>query len=142
MKEEFIEEGIVKRTFDNSAEIIISNKEECKECSAKIICKPIDNSDNLIVVKDPFGVEKGDIVRFSINGGNVLLATLKLYLIPLILFIAGLLFGYYTVENISNRELISFACGTFLTVIYFAVYSLLNKKSKPITPTIISVKKI
>lgn len=141
MKEEFIEEGTVKSVNGKLAEVILTNKEECKECSARIICKPANENENLIEVIDPYGVATGDIVRFSLSGSSMLKASWQLYFIPLVLFVLGILLGYSLLEEVELKELYAFLMGALLTAAYYIILSLLKKNSNPLMPIIISVKK-
>jgi sigma-E factor negative regulatory protein RseC len=142
MKEEFIEEGIVRKINGKYAEVLITNKDECKECSAKLFCKPSSDFENSIEVVDPFGVAPGDVVRFSVNGGNILKASSQLYLVPLVLFIAGILAGYSIFQHFELKELFSFLTGVSLAGIYYSFHFLFRKNDISILPVIISVKKI
>jgi sigma-E factor negative regulatory protein RseC len=92
-KEELYEEGIVKEAKDGIAIIRIQDSDKCKECTAKIYCKPGSSEERSLTVRDPYGVHPGDNVRVVIGGSKILSATFRLYGIPLILLLAGIFFG-------------------------------------------------
>ena len=70
--EKLTEEGIVKESKDGIATIVISNSDNCAECTAKLYCKPGNSSERSLTVKDTFGVIAGDKVRVSIKGSQIL----------------------------------------------------------------------
>ncbi len=83
--EKLTEEGIVKESKDGIATIVISNSDNCEECTAKLYCKPGNSSERSLTVKDTFGVIAGDKVRVSIKGSQILRVSFLIYGIPLIL---------------------------------------------------------
>lgn len=59
---------IEELTEDGIAIIVISDSDNCCECSAKLYCKPGKSDKRILTVKDPFSVTAGDKVRVSIKG--------------------------------------------------------------------------
>jgi sigma-E factor negative regulatory protein RseC len=140
--EELVEEGLVTKSFNGLAEILISDSDNCKECSAKIYCKPGNSSDRLLIVKDPFGVMPGDKVRVLIKGSKILFASFLIYGIPLVLLLTGIFIGFQIFSE--NKELFStlLAIG-FVSIysIFFAVLSKLKKISAYPEITFVSSKR-
>lgn len=126
------EEGIVESTGQGTAVIIINTSESCEECSAKVYCKPKDSEGRKLTAKDPFGVHPGDKVRVSVNGRNLLSASLYLYGLPLIILIAGIAAGMSIFQD--NPELYSFLSSIVLLALYFVFLwgfsEKLNQKGK------------
>lgn len=124
--EELTEEGIVKESKDGIATIVISDSESCKECTAKLYCKPGNSNERSLIVKDTFGVNTGDKVRISIRGSQILRVSFLIYGMPLILVLAGLFIGMQVFQI--HKELFS----TFLAIgsvsIYILIILFIDKK--------------
>jgi sigma-E factor negative regulatory protein RseC len=127
-KEELYEDGIVKESKNGLATIIISNSDQCEECSAKLYCKPGNSNERSLTATDPYGVHPGDKVRVSISGNKILSAAFLLYGIPLILLLAGLLIGYKIFQN--NQELCSALLSISLILIYVFGMIIYNRNKR------------
>ena len=124
--EKLIEEGIVKESKDGIATIVISNSDNCEECTAKLYCKPGNSSERSLTVKDTFGVVAGDKVRISIKGSQILRISFLIYGIPLILILVGLFFGMQFFQF--HKELFSTFLAIGLTLFYVLIILFINKK--------------
>lgn len=140
MSEELYEDGIVKEVKDGIAFVILKGSDQCSACTAKNICKPGEEHDKTLTVKDPFGVRPGDAVRIAIKGKNILKASFLLYGIPLILFLAGIYAGMLYFNQ--QRELRGTVLGFLLTVAYAVILKIISDKKKnknKFTPEIVFV---
>jgi sigma-E factor negative regulatory protein RseC len=136
--EQIHENGIVIEAGEGKAKVKIIMSESCEECSAKILCKPTDENSKVLEVLDPFGVRQGDEVTINIEGSDLVKASLKLYGVPLVLLVVGIILGL-TLFN--NNELLSFLLGASLTVIYYFLIFILSKTStKQVLPKIVLIK--
>lgn len=126
--EKLIEEGIVKESKGGIATIVISDSENCKECTSKLYCKPGNSNERSLTVKDPFGVNTGDKVKVSINGSQILRVSFLIYGMPLILILAGLFLGMQVFQI--NKELFSTLLAVGLVSTYTSVILLVDKKKK------------
>lgn len=126
--EKLIEEGIVKESKNGIATIVISDSENCKECTAKLYCKPGNSNERSLTVKDNFGVNTGDRVRVSINGSQILRVSFLIYGIPLILLLAGLFLGMQVFQI--NKELFSTLLAVGLVLAYTSFILFVDKKKK------------
>lgn len=142
MKEELIENGIVVKSKNGTAEISVLKNEYCEECTASVFCKTSDGMKNLLIAKDPFGVEPGDFVKIAISGFEVVKASLMLYGIPLFLILIGIIIGLELFKFSLKREFLSFLFGLSLTGIYYLGLYISFKKGFSVSPKIISVRKI
>jgi sigma-E factor negative regulatory protein RseC len=127
-KEELYEEGIVKEAKGGIAIISIQDSDKCRECTAKIYCKPGSSEERSLTVRDPYGVHPGDKVRVVIKGSKILSASLMLYGVPLILLLSGIFIGleiFYT-----NKELYSSLFAIGLVSIYALFMLIFTKKGK------------
>lgn len=136
MNEELIEEGIVVKSENGYADIILLTKESCEECSAKIFCKPKDDSSRILNVKNTCGAQKGDKVAISIQGRTLLKAAFELYLYPLLLLISGILLGSSIFANLNYTELYAFLLGFLLTSVYYIILIKLSTKLNSKQPII------
>jgi sigma-E factor negative regulatory protein RseC len=132
-KEELYEEGIVKEAYHGIATIVISNSDQCEECTAKVYCKPGSANERSLTAKDPFGVKMGDKVRVSIRGNQILKVSFLVYGIPLLLILAGLFVGMQFFQ--SNKEILSSLSALILVSIYISIILLIDKKRKHETRT-------
>ena len=124
--EKLTEEGTVKQSKDGIATIVISDSENCKECTAKLYCKPGNSNERSLTVKDSFGVFAGDRVRVSINGSQILRVSFLIYGIPLILVLAGLFIGMQVFHI--NKEIYSTLFAIGLVSIYILIIHFIDKK--------------
>jgi sigma-E factor negative regulatory protein RseC len=124
--EKLIEEGIVKESKDGIATIVISDSENCKECTAKLYCKPGNSNERSLTVKDNLGVIAGDRVRVSIHGSQILRVSFLIYGIPLVLLLAGLFLGMQVFRI--HKELFSTFFAIGLVSIYILIIHFINRK--------------
>jgi sigma-E factor negative regulatory protein RseC len=129
-KEELVEEGIIISSDKGVAEVGLIENENCEECSAKLFCKPGENTTKTIRAYDPFDSNPGDGVRISIPGNAVLKATVLLYGVPLLLLLVGILLGLELFRNTGFPELFSFVSSISLIGLYFVGVFLWSKKHK------------
>lgn len=126
--EELYEEGIVKESKDGIATIVISNSDQCEECTAKLYCKPGSSNERSLVVKDPFGVKAGDKVKVMIKGSKLIGASFMIYGIPLALLLLGLIIGMNVF--IENKEIYSTFISFGLATGYLFLFWMIGKKEK------------
>lgn len=125
-KEELYEEGIVKEAKNGIAIISIRDSDKCKECTAKIYCKPGSSEEKSLTVRDPYGVHPGDKVCVVIKGSKIISASLILYGIPLVLILLGIFVGMEVFQT--NKELFSSLLGVVLSLLYALVLFLFSRK--------------
>ncbi|MBU1679006.1 MAG: SoxR reducing system RseC family protein [Bacteroidetes bacterium] len=71
-------------------------------------CKPGEEKTKLISAADPFGTAKGDVVKISVKGSNILKATILLYGIPLIILVISIFVGLILFSESAQPEMYSF----------------------------------
>ncbi len=136
--EQIHEIGIVLEAANGRAKVKLIPSESCEECSAKIFCKPSDENSKIVEVIDPFGVRQGDEVTINIEGSDLFKASLKLYGIPLVLLVGGIVLG---LNLFNNSELYASLLGMTATTIYYFGLFLISKRSERIKlPKIIFIK--
>ncbi len=124
--EELTEEGIVKESKNGIATIVISDSDNCKECTAKLYCKPGNSNERSLTARDSFGVIAGDRVRVSIKGSQILRVSFLIYGIPLILMLVGLFVGMQFFQI--HKELFSTLFAVGLVSIYILIIIFIDKK--------------
>jgi sigma-E factor negative regulatory protein RseC len=124
--EELTEEGIVKESKDGIATVVISNSDNCEECTAKLYCKPGNTKQRSLTVNDPLGVNVGDSVKVSIKGSQILRVSFLIYGMPLILILAGLFLGMQFFRI--HKELFSTLLAVGFVSIYILIILFINKK--------------
>ncbi len=129
--EELTEEGIVKESENGIATIVIASSDNCEECTAKLYCKPGNSKERSLVVKDSFGVKKGDSVKVMIKGSKLISASLLIYGVPLFILLLGLIIGMKFIN--SHREIFSTLISVCLVALYLTLFRLISKKKNSIT---------
>lgn len=118
--EDIYEEGVVLRSTDGKATVSVMGGDACHECGAKLFCSSSRGEENTVEVRDPFGVQAGDLVRFVIRGEAMFRVAGLLYGIPLLLILAGILIGMYLFDpGILPQELWSFVLGLAMAGVYY-----------------------
>lgn len=140
MNEELIEQGIVLKSEEGISEIELFSNENCEECSAKLFCKPREDSSRILQVTNPIKLNKGDKVSISISGKSLLTASLNLYLYPLLILVISILIGTNLFSNSSHPELFSLTAGIILVSIYYLTFFKISKKFISKKPNVIISK--
>lgn len=130
MTEELFEEGIVVKSIGGIAEIKLKENGNCEECTAKIFCSPQNNNSRTLKVLDSFESQPGDEVKISINGSEVLKASILLYGIPLVLLLAGIAIGLSLFENTNFPEFYGFLTGMAVISLYLGIFYITTSKRK------------
>lgn len=136
-----VEEGIVVSIGTGTANVAITKSENCEECSAKIICKPKSENENIIKVEDSLGVKPGDKVRIEVDGSALLSASFFLYGVPLILLFVGIFSGMSIFLSYTAKELYSFLLGIGLVTIYYTLNFFNKTTAKTKLPRIVSINR-
>ena len=143
MTEELFEYGVVIKSENGIAEIALNENSSCEECSAKIFCSPASNNLRTLLVSDTLHSKKGDEVKISVKGQEVLKASFLLYGVPLLLLLFGIIIGTNIFKGTNYSELISFFLGFVITSIYYVLFYIKNYKNKKsfLPSKIISIQK-
>lgn len=83
--------GIVLQIAGTIAQVELERNKQCKQCG---LCIPSAEGQMLLVeVLNPLQAKKGDKVRLSLQGGNIITASLVVYGIPLLGIVCGSIAG-------------------------------------------------
>ncbi|RAK06472.1 RseC/MucC-like positive regulator of sigma(E) [Halanaerobium saccharolyticum] len=127
---------VVKRK-KNKAEVKIIRHSACSKCdkSCSLAGDSHDQEEIVLEVEDEIGVKTGDQVLVEMEKGNLLFATVVVYVIPIFLMIAGYFFGVWIASllNTQAAELAGIA-GTFaFLILSFLINKLFNSRLKEIS---------
>lgn len=95
-----IEEGVVISTEGEEAIVLVERKSACAHCHSKDFCILIDSNKLEVRAKNEVGAKPNQIVELSIPDSAGLVASLLAYLIPTVLFIAGIFIGTYIFDTL------------------------------------------
>lgn len=95
------EEGFVKSTFGNSAEVVIRRKTACGDNCASCggACK---KSFQTVTAKNLCGAKSGDFVAVEMDSKKVYLSAFFVYILPLIVFVTAFFVGERYLKNSMN----------------------------------------
>ncbi len=141
------EEARVAKSYNNKAEIIITRHSACDKCEKK--CGLADSSHDTdqikLEVNNPVNAKKGDLVIVEMDDSNVRLASMLVYLIPIIgIFIGYLAFNYLgNLLGLDGQELFGML-GSFV-LFGFSWYLLRKidnyyKENNSFQPKIVTIK--
>jgi sigma-E factor negative regulatory protein RseC len=139
--EEIIEKGIVLNSSGGYAKVELSGGDNCKECSAKLFCKPSDDERKILEVLDPINSFPGDEVIISVDGRSIFKVSFLLYGIPLIILISVIIFGIELFKDSSSPELFSFLLSFVITGLYYFLFLTVskNRNNDGLMPKITSI---
>ncbi|ODS49665.1 MAG: sigma-E factor negative regulatory protein RseC [Halanaerobium sp. 4-GBenrich] len=110
----------VVKSKKNKAELKIIRYSACSKCdkSCSLAGDSHDQDEIVLEVEDKIGVTAGDQVLVEMEKGNLLFATVVVYVIPIFLMIIGYFFGVWMASlfGIAAVELAGIA-GTFIFLI-------------------------
>ncbi|NLT52600.1 MAG: SoxR reducing system RseC family protein [Ignavibacteria bacterium] len=126
--EQLAEKGQVLEKSGEKIRIQINSNVNCEDCSAKIFCNPCEIK-KIIEVRSNKNFKKGDEVKISVKGSQIVLFSLLYYGIPLVLLITGIIISDYFIKNSGIKDLISFLSGLLLSILYYiTLYFTARKK--------------
>jgi sigma-E factor negative regulatory protein RseC len=123
------EEGIVVEVTASGAKVSILAKSACEKCSASEVCHPGDQE--YMEAANPLGAKKGQKVKVVLAPQVYLKASIILYGIPMVFFVAAAVAGKnlglrYGTESAS--DLWAFIAGMVSVTVSFLFIWMYNKK--------------
>jgi sigma-E factor negative regulatory protein RseC len=112
---EMEETGTVTEIRDRVALVSTGAKGACHSCSARGVCHLGGQKTMVVEAGNTIGAQVGDVVRIRLNSRSVLGAAFLLYLVPLLVFIGGLILGQALTHNQIWAVMLGFLCmaGTY-----------------------------
>jgi len=125
------EHGVIVESRGATVLVKTRRGTSCESCKSKKACKPVEQDDMLMEVENSIGAKVGDNVVFTVGAGSILKAGVLFYLVPVLSFIAGVVFGQAVLAGLFpsvNSDLVAGLFGVFLLVISFIGLKLYNRR--------------
>ena len=139
LNESFIEIGTILKIEDDFTDVMIHPKNECEECSARIICTPSSGNSNILRIQKLEGKNIGDEVKIEIYSKSVVSQALILYLLPLILLLLVVALTYYLFGSSGNKEILAFSGSVIALTVYYFFLHLKRKFYPPQSRSIVNI---
>lgn len=131
------EQGVVVSLEGQMANIAPRSESGCQSCSSSSMCgtsllKPLfGNKQRTLAAENTINAKPGDQVVIGLNRTALVLASLMVYLFPLILLVAGAIFGAAIAHTftIEYAELVSILCGLGAAALTFVIVSRVVKSA-------------
>ncbi len=135
--------GEVVDIIDNKARVRVEVTDACKHCKVSSVCVPEEGQMRCVTAIAPEWVKVGQKVKLEIPARSRLLASLLVYIIPLMDMLVGAILGYYLgiklIKNV-DPQLVAAGFAFLFLIISFLVMRLINKcyeKSDMFIPRIV-----
>ena len=134
--------GKVIEIDGDKAVVVLERKEACAKCRA---CSAGMKAEEMLIrAENICGAKVGDNVEISLEESDFIKAVMIMYGFPFVMFMVGVLGGYYGClnANIANPELVGFAAGLALVAVSYGIIKSQEKRwrSGNYIPKAISVK--
>lgn len=133
--------GLVKRIFDDKAELEVRRASACGNC--KGCAGSCDVQAHIITIKNTANAKMGDFVELKGDAKIIIRYMFIIYMIPFVFLVAGIALSnnYFKSMGYANFELMSFGVGLFfLTISFFIIRFIDSKIAKSNKSTIIMTK--
>ena len=113
-----LEEGTVTRAAAGRADVLITPSEKCEECG---VCSEGAGGVRLMEgARDPIGVEVGDVVRVETPLPARRRAQLLVFVVPVVMLVAGYLAGYLLAPYLGvGRDTLGAVCALAAATVAF-----------------------
>jgi sigma-E factor negative regulatory protein RseC len=140
------EEGIVKKITGKTASVLVKRSEMCTECSSQGACKTLGGGKDLMVdAINNINAKEGERVLLNIDSSSAIKLTFIVYMLPVIMLLAGSIAGIQIGNNISfDPELLAVLLGLggfILSFFGIIIYGKKQKDNKDYMPVLIKVIK-
>jgi sigma-E factor negative regulatory protein RseC len=137
---------VVEVSAQGTARVLIQRKKWCDRCPSKSVCNPPEEGKEFTIeVDNTIGAREGDIVEIGLPGKSLFIASVWAYLVPSLLFIAGIAIGFLVLSrfvHFLSRELLGFLIGIIFLAVSFGILRIVNNwlgKKKTFRPEIIGI---
>lgn len=123
--------GEVIKVKDNMAEIRVKKHTSCKNCGCCGMLTEMEGREVILEVENPIGATVGQIVRVTAEAQRVILASLLVYVLPVIVLVVAMYFTQQAAFNMGygeSAEIAGIIGGLGAMVLVFGVIRLLDKK--------------
>lgn len=134
------ETAIVSDFKDGYADLIIDSQSACGACASKSSCGQStllnNSSKNVLRVYSKLSLQAGDTVIIGIKPNQLLLATVMMYILPLIVFMIFAVIGKYLGGE--NASILAGLSGLFCGIFFLRKFIKQNKISNQFQPKILN----
>ena len=131
------EQGVIVSLDGQMANIAPLTQAGCQSCSSSGACgttllKPLfGNKQRMLAAENTINAKPGDQVVIGLNRTALVFASLMVYLLPLILLVAGAIFGAAAAHtfSIEDAELVSILCGLGAASLTFIIVNRVVKSA-------------
>mgnify|MGYP001246713560 CR=1 FL=1 len=109
----------VTQVLQDNVRVKFQKSSSCSCCKVSYICNK--GEETLLLDRDGFSLEKGNKVEIAIDEKKTLLANIIIFFVPVVLFIAGLVFFK------GRGELLSFFLALSAVCIYYVIVKFILK---------------
>ncbi len=123
--------GEVFEVMKDRAKIKVRRHSSCKSCGHCGFVSGKDNRDVLLEVLNPIGAKVGEIVRISVETKKVLLASLLVYIAPVIALVAVMYISQLAAISMGYEdifEVIGIVAGLGAMAVVFIILKLLDRR--------------
>ncbi len=92
------EEGTIISISDGSAVVAVGTQGSCESCPSASVCHS-DGDERRITAINPVNAQPGQKVKVVMHAQMYLKGTILVYAVPMIILIAGAIFGKYLADN-------------------------------------------
>ncbi len=136
------ETAIVSNFKDGYADLIIDRKSACGACSSKSSCSQsslLNSSSkqkNILRIYSELPLQVGDTVIIGIKSNQLLLATVMMYILPLLVFMIFTVIGKYLGGE--HASIFAGLSGLFCGIFFLRKFVVKNKISNQFQPKILN----
>jgi len=131
------EQGVIVSVEGQIAKIAPLSQSGCQSCSSSSVCgtsllKPLfGKKQRTLAAENTINAKPGDQVIIGLNRTALVLASLMVYLLPLILLVVGAISGAAIAHafSMADTELVSIICGLGTASLAFVVVSRVVKSA-------------
>jgi len=118
------ETGTVVEIRDRVALVSTTAKGVCHSCSARGVCHLGGEKTMVAETWNPLGARVGDVVRIRLSSRSVLGAAFLLYLVPLLVFLGGLILG----QSLTHSQIWAVVIGLLFMAGAYAGIRILDRR--------------
>jgi sigma-E factor negative regulatory protein RseC len=135
--------GTVTKIEKGRALLESSPETFCSGCQARGACAVArENRSRKIWVDDTLGVREGDRVIYSIHEKGVVLSSVVLYLVPVVMLIAGIIAGpefLFLPRSYEGKAIVGSLLGLLGAVLFLGLFTRLTRGSEIFRPKMVEL---
>lgn len=121
--------GLVISNANNKSEILVYRSEACGSCSSCGGCG--DATPSTVWIENSLGAEPGQMVIVEMDNAAFIKNTLKMYFIPMLMFVVGLLVTHFIQQSMGEvNEVITLVGGLITMSIFILLGKFIDRKAE------------